>query len=206
MIRSAFTHIAVFSYVVRSLYTCCLIFLVSFSILYMHVPHIIAILSSRRPECPFQFKASPGFEFEFKKERKSQELERQRAYKGFHRVQERDRTRRLTIGKRELSPLVSYIVHQKSSETSVIRHRDSPIFRAFAGLYSRTLELTHIHATSPAQDDPQRHIPLTPITLYLRGSWFVLVLGWFSSCSRQLSASFWSPPRGVGLQPSSHDI
>ena len=80
-------------------------------------------------------------------------------------------------------------MHQKSSETSVIRHRDSPIFRAFAGLYSRTLELTHIHATSPAQDDPQRHIPFTPITLYLRGSWFVLVLGWFSSCSRQLSAS-----------------
>ena len=85
--------------------------------------------------------------------------------------------------------MVSYIVHQKSSETSVIRHRDSPIFRAFAGLYSRALELTHIHATSPAQDDPQRHIPFTPITLYLRGSWFVLVLCWFSSCSRQLSAS-----------------
>ena len=70
MICSAFAHITVFSYVVRSLYTCCLIFLVSFSILYMHVPHIIAILSSRRPECPFQFKASPGFEFEFKKRKK----------------------------------------------------------------------------------------------------------------------------------------
>ena len=93
--------------------------------------------------------------------------------------------------------MVSYIVHQKSSETSVIRHRDSPILRAFVGLYSRALELTHIHATSPAQDDPQRHIPFTPITLYLRGSWFVWVLGRFSYCSRQLSASFWSPPRGV---------
>ena len=31
-----------------------------FSILYMHVTHIIAILSSRRPECPFRFKQS-GF-------------------------------------------------------------------------------------------------------------------------------------------------
>ena len=71
MIRSAFARIAVFSYVVRSFYTRCLIFLVSLSILYMHVTHITAILSSRRPECPFQFKASPGFEFEFKKARKS---------------------------------------------------------------------------------------------------------------------------------------
>ena len=153
----------------------------------MHVTHITAILSSRRPECPFQFKQVRVSSSSLRK-RKDQELERQRAYRVFI-ESKRDRTRRPIIGKRELSPLVSYIVHQKSSETSGIRHRDSPIFRAFAGLYSRTLELTHIHATSPAQDDPQRHIPFTPITLYLRGSWFVLVLGWFSSCSRQLSAS-----------------
>ena len=69
MLCSAFAHIAVFSYVIRSFTHVVLILLVSFSILYMHVPHIIAILSSRRPECPFQFKASPGFEFEFKKAR-----------------------------------------------------------------------------------------------------------------------------------------
>ena len=55
ILRSAFAQIAVFSYVVRSFYTRCLIFLVSLSILYMHVTHITTILSSRRPECPFQF-------------------------------------------------------------------------------------------------------------------------------------------------------
>ena len=41
------------------------------SILYMHVPHIIAILSSRRPECPFQFKQVRVSSSSFKKERKS---------------------------------------------------------------------------------------------------------------------------------------
>ena len=70
MLCSAFAHIAVFSYDIRSFMHDVLILLVSLSILYMHVTRMIAILSSRRPECPFQFKASPGFEFEFKKRKK----------------------------------------------------------------------------------------------------------------------------------------
>ena len=67
MLCSAFAHIAVFSYDIRSFTHVVLVLLVFVLILYMHVTHMIAILSSRWPECPFQFK-SPGFEFKFKKE------------------------------------------------------------------------------------------------------------------------------------------
>ena len=71
MLCSAFAHIAVFSYDIRSFTHVVLILLVSFSILYMHVTRMIAILSSRRPECPFQFKQVRVSSSSLREERKS---------------------------------------------------------------------------------------------------------------------------------------